>query len=36
MKTVSLHFEQEQYNRLIKAKGDMTWIDFVMTLAEGK
>lgn len=34
MKKVNLFLEDEQYEKLIKAKGDMTWIEFVMTLVK--
>lgn len=34
MKKVNLFLEEEQYERLIKKKGEMTWIEFVMKLAE--
>ena len=36
MKTVHLHLEDEQYARLIEAKKDRNWIEFVMQLAEKK
>lgn len=36
MKTIPIHLEDEQYNKLIKAKGKMTWVEFIMTLTEGK
>ena len=36
MKTVVMHLEDEEYNRLIEKKGDMTWIEFVMKLADGE
>ena len=34
MKTIQLHLEDAQYKKLIKAKGKLSWIDFVMKLAE--
>jgi hypothetical protein len=34
MKTVHLYLEDEQYARLIKAKNDLNWTDFIMQLAE--
>lgn len=33
MKTVHLHLEDAQYEKLVKSKGNMSWIEFVMTLA---
>ena len=35
MKIVPLHLEDEEYKRLLKQKGKMTWIEFVMKLANG-
>jgi hypothetical protein len=35
-KTLNIHLENAQYRRLVKAKGDMTWPDFIMTLAPSK
>lgn len=35
MKTVHLHLEDAQYKKLVKVKGDMNWIDFVMQLVKG-
>jgi hypothetical protein len=34
MRTVHLHLEEEQYQKLIKAKGSQNWINFVMQLTE--
>ena len=34
MKTVPLHLEDEQYKKLIKAKGKMNWVQFIMQLTE--
>jgi len=34
MKTVVMHFEDEQHRQLIAKKGDKTWIEFVMKLVE--
>jgi len=33
MKKVNLFLEDEQYEALIKKKGKLTWVDFVMKLA---
>jgi hypothetical protein len=34
MKKVPLILEDEQYEELIKKKGKMTWVEFVMQLAK--
>lgn len=34
MKKVPLILEDEQYEKLIKKKGKMTWVEFVMQLAK--
>lgn len=34
MKTVNLLLDDDQYEKLIKKKKDMTWVQFVMQLAE--
>jgi len=34
MKTVHLYLEDEKYNKLVKAKGDMNWTDFIMQLVD--
>lgn len=34
MKIVNLHLEDKQYEALVKKKGNKTWIEFVMQLAE--
>jgi len=34
MKTIHLHLEDAQYEKLIKKKDGMSWVEFVMTLAE--
>jgi len=36
MKTVHLHLEDAQYVKLVKKKGKLSWIEFVMTLAGDK
>lgn len=35
MKTIHLHLEDAQYEKLVKVKGEMSWIEFVMTLVGG-
>lgn len=32
MKTIHLYLEDVQYEKLIKKKGKLSWIEFVMTL----
>jgi hypothetical protein len=34
IKTLNTPFTMEEYLRLNEAKGDMTWHDFIMTLAK--
>jgi hypothetical protein len=34
MKTVHLHLEDAKYEKLMKAKDGMNWIDFIMQLTE--
>ena len=34
MKKVNLFLEDEEYNKLIKKKGKLTWVQFVMKLAD--
>jgi hypothetical protein len=34
MKKVPLLLDDDQYEKLIKAKGNMTWVEFVMQLAK--
>lgn len=34
MKKVNLFLEDEQYNKLVKLKGEKTWVEFVMTLVK--
>jgi predicted CopG family antitoxin len=36
MKKVNLYLEDEEYEKLIKLKGNMTWVDFVMQLVKVK
>lgn len=33
MKKINLYLEQKEYDALIKKKGKMTWVEFVMQLA---
>jgi hypothetical protein len=33
MKTINVPLEDEEYLRLERAKGQMTWREFIMTLA---
>lgn len=35
MKTIHLHLEDAQYEKLLKRKGKLSWVDFVMKLANG-
>jgi hypothetical protein len=35
MKKVPLLLDDDQYKKLIKAKGSMTWVEFVMKLTNG-
>lgn len=34
VKTLNIPLDENDYTRLAKAKGDLSWRDFVMTLAE--
>jgi len=34
MKTIPLHLEDDQYEKLLNKKGEKTWIEFIMQLAE--
>jgi hypothetical protein len=34
MKTINLPLEDKDYDRLMKAKGSMTWFDFIMQLVD--
>lgn len=36
MKKVNLYLENEKYEKLVKQKGNMTWIEFIMQLAKVK
>ena len=36
MKVMNVHFEDEEYKKLWKVKGDKSWHDFIMTLTEVK
>lgn len=36
MKKVNLYLDDDQHEQLIKAKGDKTWVEFVMQLANTK
>lgn len=36
MRTMNVVFEDEEFDRLTKAKGELNWHDFVLTLAERK
>ena len=33
MKTIPIHLEDEQYEKLIQVKGKKTWVEFIMQLA---
>lgn len=35
MKKVNLFLDNEQYEKLVLKKGNMTWVEFVMKLANG-
>jgi predicted CopG family antitoxin len=35
VKTINVTFEDEEYQRLKKKKGKLSWHDFIMTLAKG-
>jgi hypothetical protein len=34
MKKISFFLEDEEYEKLMNKKGDMTWVEFVMQLVE--
>ena len=34
MRHINEAFEEKEYKKLLKAKGDMTWHDFIMQLIE--
>jgi len=34
MKKVNLFLDDDQHEKLVKAKGDLTWVEFVMQLTE--
>jgi hypothetical protein len=34
MKKISFFLEDEEYEKLMNNKGDMTWVEFVMQLVE--
>lgn len=34
MKTVHLYLDDEQHERLVKAKGNLSWVEFVMKLVK--
>lgn len=34
MKTINVTFEDEEYKRLIRKKGKLSWHDFIIKLAE--
>ncbi len=34
MKKVNLFLDDDQHEKLIEKKGDMTWVEFVMKLTE--
>lgn len=34
MKTIPIHLEDDQYEKLIQVKGDKTWIEFIMQLVD--
>ena len=36
MKSINEMFKKEEYNQLIKVKGDRTWHDFIMMLVNIK
>jgi len=36
MKSINVYFEDEDYKKLIKKKGDLTWRDFILKLLEKK
>jgi len=34
MKTIPIHLDDEQYDKLIRVKGKKTWVEFIMQLVE--
>jgi len=34
MKSINVYFEDAEYERLIEKKGEKSWHDFILTLAE--
>ena len=34
MKTINVTFEDEEHERLVKKKGNLSWHDFILKLAE--
>jgi predicted CopG family antitoxin len=34
MKTINVTFEDSEYDNLLKAKGEMNWRDFILTLVK--
>ena len=34
MKSINVYFEDEEYKKLRKKKGDLTWHDFILKLLE--
>lgn len=34
VKTIAIHLEEYEYDKLIDAKGKLTWHDFIMTLVK--
>lgn len=36
MKTVHIPMDDEDYEKLVKAKGDKSWLEFVMHLIKAK
>ncbi|KKM75454.1 hypothetical protein LCGC14_1390070 [marine sediment metagenome] len=36
MKQINVYFEDEEYKKLVKKKGKLTWHDFILKLIESK
>jgi len=36
MKTVHLFLDDDQHEKLVKAKGGMSWVDFIMKFVDGE
>jgi len=36
MRSISVTFTDEEHERLVKAKGSLSWHDFIMKLVEAK